>query len=119
MQEAADEIDRSRVCPVEVVEGDNERTLCRKRLEQDVEAAEQAMPLIGLGIVRWRFAGWSQRWQDTRQELQLIALDLVESLCDRRRHVSFERLGEDGERQVALELGGSARQRPVAAILAP
>ena len=120
VQEAADEVDRCRVGPVEVVEGDDERTVCRERLEQRVQRAQQAMPLIGQALVRYSFAGRARVTGKTlARSSSLIAPDQVELLDVRREHVTFECLGEDGERQVTLELGGAAGQRPVAATVAP
>ena len=118
VQEAADEVDRGRVGPVEVVESDDERAVCRERLEQRVQRAQQAMPLIGLGprpIVRSP-AGPSDgktlaKSSSSSRSIRSSSLDV------RRRQVTFECLGEDGERQVALELGGAAGQRLVAAVL--
>jgi hypothetical protein len=77
------------------------------------------MPPVMPGIVWWSFAAWSKRREDSRQNVELAAIDQVEVLDDFRRQACFECLGEDGERQVALEFGRASGQCPVATVLAP
>jgi hypothetical protein len=111
-QQRSEQLDRRRVGPVEVVEHEHERLRRRELLEQRAHGAVAAIALVlerHLATARER----RQRRKDVRELRLDVVLEGGQPIRSEASHVLVERIDEDRERQVALELGGRAREDEV------
>ena len=110
-----DQLERRAVAPVQVVQHQHERPLVGYQAQ---EATDRAMGPVALVRDGRRGAVGSLQRREHLGELgaQLLIPGLVlgEVLRD---HVRVEGIDPDAERHLALELGGSAREHDVAALL--
>ena len=105
-QQRAEQLERPRVGPVQVVEHQHERLPGRQDHEQVADRLVRAVALVGEDRralwVRTRSSSSPERLQHGGRQ---------------PAHVLVERVDEDPERQVALELGRAARQHQAAAVV--
>ena len=111
-QERSQQLDRGRVGPVQVVEHEHERLPRRELLEQRAHGAVAAVALV---LERQPASARErrQRGEDVRELAADVVVEVGESARPEPAHVLVERVDEDGEGQVALELGGRAREHEV------
>ena len=116
MEERAEELDRGRIRPVDVVEDEHHWLGLRKRLEQNTDGAVAAVPLV---LDRRPSSGCeaSQRWEDGRELRPYVVFERVEAARVEAVDVLVERVDEDPEREVELELRRPARQDEVPALV--
>jgi len=102
-QQRREQLGRSRVSPVEIIEHEHERRSRRESLEQLAHHAVSAIPLV----LEHRSAGCLERCQRGKHVRELAADVVIEGLEATRRKpldVLVERVDEHPERQIALEL---------------
>lgn len=113
-EERTDQLDRRRVRPVDVVEHEHDRPRLRERLEQGAHGAVASVPLV----LDRRSVADGQAGQRRKHGGELCAdiiLEVVQALRIQAVDVLVERVDEDPERQVELELPGSPREDEVPA----
>ena len=112
-QKRAEQLDRRGIRPVHVVQSEHERLGCRHPLEQLPHRAMRAVALVLEG----RLAARRNRTArgDPRELAAHIAVERVEAARVETGDVLVERVHEDPEGQVALELRGAAREHDAAA----
>ena len=103
-EERADQLHGGRVGPVEVVEHEHERLHRRKLLEQ---GAHRTVAPVALVLQCHRAVGRErrQRREDVRQLGPHVVVEPAEPGPLEPADVLVEGIDEDGERQVALQLG--------------
>ena len=105
-QQCAQQLDRCRVGPVDIIENEHERRRRRELLQELADGSVGPVPLV-----LWRHLDLSseprQRREDVRElcpDRQHLPLGRSIQAC----HVLIERIDEDGERQLVLELRSRA-----------
>ena len=108
-QQRADQLDRGRVRPVEIVEHEHERLRRCELLEQ---RAHRAVAAVALVLERHRVVGCErgQRREDVRELRPHVVVEAREPVRVEPSHVLVQRIDEDRERQVALELRARSRR---------
>jgi hypothetical protein len=109
VQQRAQQLDRSRIAPVQVIEHQHERLAARQQLQQRAHGAMAAVALVlrrDLPSRRQR----RQRREDRRQLRPHAILEIIEPPRVQRLEVLVERIDEDPERQVLLQLRRGPRQ---------
>ena len=104
-QQRAEQLERARVGPVQVVEHQHQRLAGGEDAEQVADGLVRAVALVGHAA--------RTRVQDAVE----LAVERLEHGGREAAHVLVERVDEDPERQVALELGRAARQHEAAAVV--
>jgi hypothetical protein len=97
---------------VEVIEHEHERLCRHELLEQRAHGAVAAIALVlerYLATARER----RQRWEDVRKLRPNVVIEDGEAIRGEPSQVLVDRVDEDRERQVALELGRRAREDEV------
>ena len=111
-EEGSDQLQRRGVGPVEIVEHEHERLRRPELLEQRAHGAVAAIALVlerDLAVARQRRQGRKH----VRELRAHVVLQAGEARRAERSHVLVERVHEDRERQVALQLGSRACEHQV------
>jgi hypothetical protein len=107
-EKRAEQLDRRRVGPVEVIQYEYERLRRRKLLEQRAHRTVAAVALV-----LWRQLAPGRERGQRREDVRKLRLNVVVEGCEaipvEPPHVLVERINEDRERQVLFELGRRAR----------
>jgi hypothetical protein len=117
-QQRAEQLDRCRVSPVEVVKDEDERPRLREPLEQRPHRTMAAVALV-LGRHLVAAGERPQRREDLPEFLLGIVVKDGELSRLQSGDVLVQRIDEDRERQVALEFGCRSRENDVTASLGP
>jgi hypothetical protein len=115
-QQRAEQLDRCRVCPVEVVKDEDERSRLRELLEQRPHRTMAAVALV-LGRHLVAAGERPERGEDVREFPLGIVVEYGELSRLQSGDVLVQRIDEDRERQVALEFGCRSRENEVTASL--
>ena len=115
-EQRADQLDRRRVGPVDVVEDQHQRLRRREPLEQLPDRAVGAVALV-LERDLARLGVLGERWQDARQLRPHVVLDRLEAARLEGADVLVERVHEDPEREVDLELRGTPGEDDLAGVV--
>jgi hypothetical protein len=100
----AEQLDRSGVGPVKVVQNEHERSRLRELLEQRAHRSVRAVALVlQCDVCRARERG--QGREDVPEIGEHIVVENVEPVWPEALHVLVDRVDQHGERQVALQLG--------------
>ena len=115
-QQRAEQLDRRRIAPVQIVQHEHERPVVRQQLEQLANGAITPVALVGTrdalhGVLS------RQRGEHGCEVVAHIVGEPREALRLEPSQVVVECVDEDPERQVALELGGGAGEHELAALV--
>ena len=113
-QERAEQLDRPGVRPVQVVQDQHKRLARGKRLQQVTHRSVRAVALVLDGDAATR-AEPRKRWEHVRELGARRLVELIQPSWVEPLGVLVERIDEDPERQVALELGRGAGEHELAA----
>ena len=116
LEQSAEQLDRGRVGPVDVVEDEHERPRRCEELQQLADCAVAAVALV-LGGGRAARVEAGERGEDGRKLRPDLWLELVEAPRLDAADVLVEGVDEDPERQLLLELRRRARQHEVIAFV--
>ncbi len=114
-EQRAEQLDRRRVGPVEVIEHEHERLRRRELLEQRAHRAVAAVALVLERRARARSRAWIARGRRARAPSGRHRRGLRGESGSSPLDVLVERIDEDRERQVSLELRRRAREDEVPA----
>ena len=95
---------------MQVVEQKHERLGAGERFEQPADRAVRAVAVSGARPVATR-----QRREDLRELAECVLVEIAELVRREAPQVLVQRIDEDGEGQLALELGGAPREHEPAA----
>jgi hypothetical protein len=102
-QQGAEQLDRRWVGPLEVVEHQDERPPLGQKLEQDADGAMAAIALVLQSDLAGVGEG-PQRRQDLPEFRSNLVVERAQALRVETRDVLIQRIDEDRQREVALEL---------------
>ena len=109
-QQRAEQVERAGVGPVQVIEEKHERLGACERLEQPADRAVRAVAVTGA-----RAVDSGQRREDLRELSERVRVEVGELVRRKAPQVFVQRIDEDGEGQLALEVGGAPRAHEPAA----
>ena len=117
-EEGAEELDRRSVGPVEVIDEEHERRHGREPLQQIAHRGVHAVAVVvdrGGTASRRRV----QRRQDLRERVECPVVECIEAVWLEPPDVFVERVDEDPEGEIALELGCRPAEDEVAMRIGP